>query len=382
MSTIRRPAMSPGTKAGEIARLRLRVQGVSPSLLDTPESVVHWLGAVQSQEYGPAKWSIGQRTRAATAALLDDAISGGRILRTHILRPTWHFVLPADIRWMLELTAPRVRTMLASYDSKLSLDDAVYARSNELIARAVEGGNHLTRTEVAAALANAGLSAKGQRLGHLMVRAELDQVICSGEPRGKQQTYASFDERAPDAPSLGREEALAELTRRYFTSHGPATLKDFRWWASLKAADAKRGLDMVRPELEHVAIAGREYWFAESTPASRNAGRRAHLLQGYDEYIVGYTESRDVLNVDGLVDPIPQGAVSFTHAVVLDGQVVGRWRHRAGTAMVEARLARRLDRGEERAVEEAAKRYGRFIGTPLTFHPMTGEPEPAARGSR
>lgn len=355
-------------KAREIAKLRLHTQRVSHPRFDTPESVVHWLGAVQSQEYTPAKWSIGQRMRRATDVLLDRAIADGKILRTHVLRPTWHFVLPADIRWMLELSVPRVRTMLASYDRKLSLDDAVYAMSNDLIARAVEDGNHLTRTEIGTVLSSAGLSAKGQRLGHLVVRAELDRVICSGKPRGKQQTYALFDERAPDAPSLARDEALAELTRRYFTSHGPATLKDFRWWASLRAADAKRGLDIVGSELDRAVIADRDYWFAEPTPALRNARLRAHLLQAYDEYIVAYTESRYVLNVTGLVNMTPQCAVSFPHAVIMDGQVVGRWRRRAGTPRVDVRLARALNRAEQRVLEDAVAQYGRFVETPTTLH--------------
>ncbi|MGH7576928.1 MAG: winged helix DNA-binding domain-containing protein [Longimicrobiales bacterium] len=359
--------MSKHSKAREIARLRLQVQGISQPRFETPESVVHWLGAVQSQEYGPAKWSVGQRMHAATDARLERAVAEGTILRTHVPRPTWHFILPADIRWMLELTAPRVRTMLASYDRKLELDDAVYARSNAVIAQAVEGGNHLTRTEIAAVLESAGLTARGQRLGHLVARAELDRVICSGAPRGKQQTYASFDERAPGAPSLDRDEALAELTRRYFTSHGPATVKDFRWWSSLKSADAKRGLDIVGSELERASIDGRDYWFAEPQPATRRVRPRAHLLQGYDEYIVAYTESRHVLNVDGLLGPAPKGAVSYLHACILDGQVIGHWRHRAGTTAVEVRLLKPLDRTARKTLEDATAAYGRFLDVPVTL---------------
>lgn len=161
---------------------------------------------------GPvAKWSIAQRTRDVTNAALDRAFAEGAILRTHVLRPTWHFVLPADIRWLIELTAPRINARMAYYDRQLELTAAVFSKSNALIRRTLASGRHRTRKELAAVLHKGGIVANTQRLGHLMMRAELDLVICSGAPKGKQHTYALVEERAPRANALVAEPEIARL---------------------------------------------------------------------------------------------------------------------------------------------------------------------------
>ena len=352
-----------------IAHRRLRTQGIAGSRFATAEDVVGWLGAVQSQEYAVAKWSVGQRARGVSEAALDRAIADGTVLRTHVLRPTWHFVLPADIRWMLELTAPRVRAMMASYDRKLELDDALYARSNAAFADALEGGKQLIRKELAVVLLGAGIVAAGQRLGHIVMRAELDAVICSGAPRGKQHTYALLDERAPRARSLPPDDALAELTRRYFTSHGPATLKDYMWWSSLTAGTARRGLEMLDSELERTVVAGRTYWSSATPRGRREPSPTAHLLQGYDEYVIAYSESRSVLNVASLSGLIPVGRVPFTHAVIVDGQFAGHWRRvvRAQAVTIEVQLRASLDGAQRDALEAAVGRYGRFMELPASL---------------
>src|SRR5204863_2509420 len=211
----RMPQLTP-----EVARERLRSQRLVGPPFATPEAVVGWLAAVQAQDYGGAKWAVAQRTKTCSDADVEAACRDGRILRTHVLRPTWHFVLPADIRWMLTLSAPRIRAAMAFYDRRLGLTDAVCARSAAALANALRGGNHLTRGELARVLAAAGIPAAGQRLGHLMARAEIDAVICSGARRGKQATYALLDERAPAAAPRPRDDTLAELAGRYFASHG------------------------------------------------------------------------------------------------------------------------------------------------------------------
>ena len=197
------------------------------------------------------------------------------------MRPTWHFVTPADIRWLLELTAPRVNQANAYMYRKLELDDALFRRSNAAIARALEGGRHLTRAELASVLAQAGIVAEGMRLGYIVHRAELDAIVCSGPRRGKQFTYALLDERAPQARRLARDEALAELTGRYFTSHGPATADDFAWWSGLTKADVKAGLEMVATQLIHKVIDSKSYWFSASTPPPRKSSHQAFLLPTY-----------------------------------------------------------------------------------------------------
>jgi len=235
------------TSDEQIAPLRLRRQHLTGTPLPTPEAVVRWLGAVQAQEFGVAKWSIAQRSRGlVTSAALDLALAEGRILRTHALRSTWHFVLPADLRWLLMLIGPRIRARMASYYSRNGLTDAVFARSQAVLREALAGGQQLLRKEVAAALVRGRVATDGLKLRFLLLQAELDLVLCSGALRGKHQTFALVDDRVPPAPPLPEDEALAELTRRYFSSHGPATLKDFIWWSSLTAARARRGLELLK----------------------------------------------------------------------------------------------------------------------------------------
>ena len=319
---------------------------------------------MQSQEYGYAKWSVGQRCTGVDEAAVDRALAEGSILRIHVLRPTWHYVRSRDIRWMLAVTGARVRGMMAPYDRPLELDESLYARCNDLIVTALEGGEHLTRAQLSEVLAAGGVEARGQRLGHVVMRAELDALICSGVPRGKQITYALVSDRAPDAVLLDADAALAELTRRYFTSHGPATEKDFRWWATLTARDARRGLEMGANELERWSAGEWTFFWVPTEPAApEEPGSVVQLLQVYDECIVGYTESRKVLDVGGLAWGTGV-AIPYPHLLLVEGQLAGRWRRtvRRTGIVVEAQTVRRLTRSEWRGVEHVVEQYGRFSG--------------------
>jgi len=333
---------------------------------DTAQDVVQWLGAVQGQDYLVAKWSLAQRTKGVTASAIDRALGDGSILRTHVLRPTWHFVLPADIRWILELTAPRVHMQNAPHYRKLELDVDLLAKSNTVLEKALEGGAQLTRKEVGPLLERSGIIASGPRLAYILMRAELDAVICSGALNGKQQTYASLSERAPSAKTLDREEALAELTRRFFTSRGPATLKDYMWWSSLTSADARNGLEMVDSQLEHEVVDDREYWFAPAPEPPRRASKVIDLVQGLDECIVGYSQSRDALRP---LPPTPGEPTVFAHAMLLDGRLIGHWRRtfEKHSVVVEASLYRPLNRTETKALDAAVERYGNFAQLPTTW---------------
>jgi hypothetical protein len=353
---------------------RLRNQKLVGSTLRSPLEVVAWLGAVQAQDYTGAKWAIGQRVKGLTDADVDRAFNDGAILRTHVMRPTWHFVAPADIRWMLALTAPRVKAVMASYDRKLELDAPLYARSHAVLTRALQGGKHLTRTELAAALARAKISASGQRLGHLMLRAELDAVICSGPRRGKQFTYALLDEWAPPAKALTRDEALAELTRRYFSSHGPATVRDFVWWSGLTVREAKAGIEMLGSApsevegLSQATMNGLTNWWVPSKVVMRRPPTPfVCLLSNYDEYGIAYKDRGAM--VDPRLPPQPAGAMEFSHLLLVDGRWVGSWKRTITmrAAAIEVRPCRKLTRDEQRSVTAEAARYGRFLNLPTTL---------------
>src|SRR5579859_7689416 len=234
----------------DIAHRRLHNQFLSQQTFEKPGELVQWLGAVQAQDYGAAKWALGLRLHGTTDTMIEQAFAGGEILRTHVMRPTWHFVTPADIRWMLMLTAPRVLAASAYYFRLSELDDALFAKTNAALAEALQGDKQLTRSELALALQQAGIAVGDLlRLTYIIMRAELDGIICSGARRGKQFTYALLDERVPQSRVLDHNEALAEFALRYFTGHGPATLQDFVWWSGLTVADAKAGLEMASSQL-------------------------------------------------------------------------------------------------------------------------------------
>jgi hypothetical protein len=333
--------------------------------LRTARDVVGWLTALQAQDFSMAKWSVAQRTVGATKADVDQALADGGILRTHVLRPTWHFVLREDIRWMLQVTAPRVTALNAYYHRQLELDNKVLTKSSSVIAKALRGGAHLTRRELASVLQGAGIRATGPRLAYIVMRAELDGIVCSGAMRRKQHTYALLDDRAPQAKTLEHEAALAELTRRYFASRGPATMNDFSRWSSLTAGEGREGLALVANELESRVVDGRTYWFG---PRSRVARRSSHpavnLVQGYDEIIMSYSESRDA--------SLTPGDRAFFSAILLDGRQVGHWKPTAkrNSVLIQAVLHRALRPAEAKALAAAVAAYGRFVGGPATLAPV------------
>jgi hypothetical protein len=356
-----------------IATRRLHNQHLWGARLKTPAGVVHSLAAMQSQEFAYARWSVAQRANGVTASAVDRAFAEGVILRTHVIRPTWHFVLPADIRWILKISAPRVQALNAYYYRQLGLDTQLFARTNRLFARALEGGRHLTRKEMAVALQGAGIIAGGVRLAYLLMRAELDGVICSGALRGKQHTYALLEDRAPQAKSLDRDEALAELTLRYFVSRGPATLKDYIGWSSLAAREGRNGLEMVRAELDHEVRDGRTYWFAGHPTVARQRSPVVDLVQGYDEYVMSYSESRDVLLRPAPPNVRPLDRAAYYHAILQDGRLIGHWRHalEKDRVIIETQLSGPLDVAEKQALKVAADRYGQFLGLPATLRSAT-----------
>ena len=350
----------------DIPSLRLHSQHISASAFKHPEQVVAWLGAVQAQDYAAAKWAVAQRARGVTDAAMDRALANGSILRTHVLRPTWHFVTPADIRWMLALTAPRVNAANTSAHRLLELDAAVFKRSNAALARALEGGRQLSRYELAEVLARAGIPAAGLRFIHLVMRAELDGVICSGPRRGKQFTYALLDERAPQAKPLRRDEAVARLASRYFASHGPATLQDFAWWSGLTLTDARRGGEMRGSGVKHQELEGRSCWSGSSRPRLGGLSASVHLLPNYDEYVVGYTDRSAIFDAAHAGKLGARENVLFTHTLLIDGRIRGTWKRtlRRDAVLLELMPFTPLTRLESRGVRVAAERFGEFLGLP------------------
>jgi Winged helix DNA-binding domain len=352
----------------DVVGQRLRNQwlhGAPPGT--TAAEVVGWLGAVQAQDFGAAKWAVAQRAGELTNADVDEALADGSILRTHVLRPTWHFVVAGDIRWMLRLTAPRVRALMAFGNRESGLDEATCASANRAMAAALQGGRQLTRVELGDVLRRAGIDFPDAiGLGRLTMRAELDGVVCSGALRGRQHTYALLDDRVPPANDMERDVALAALAGRYFASHGPATVKDFAWWSGLSDSDATAGATTTRPALQQSEIEGTSYWFAPPTAQGRRPNAmRAHLLPNFDEYTVGYAD-RDPIREPGDVPHLDSrgGDSVLNNVVLINGRVVGTWKRVAqkSTVHVTANLFRPTTDDESGAIAAAAENYGRFLG--------------------
>jgi hypothetical protein len=347
-----------------VVEQRLRNQCITQPRHRRAADVVAWSGAVQAQEYEPAKWGLGLRMTGAADATVERDFEQGKILRTHVMRPTWHFVTPADIRWLQELTAPRVHRISALYYRRHELDARALTRGTAVFERALRDRQYLTRLELGERLARAGLAMAGTRLAHLGMYAELEGVICSGPRRGKQFTYALVAERAPKARRLSHDEALAELSLRYFRSHGPATIRDFVWWSGLTTSDAKRGLEINRARRQEVG--GRIYWTVG--PEQRAAARAslAHLLPIYDEYLVSYRD-RELVPHGPAVVASTDARVNFWHALVIAGQIAGTWRltRSARAISLAVTLVRQLTAREHRALTDAADRYERFVGIPV-----------------
>jgi hypothetical protein len=349
----------------DILRLRLANQRLSVPVSDPAELVTH-LGAAQSQDYPAARWAVGLRLDSPRVDAIEAAFADGRILRTHVLRPTWHFVGPADIRWMLALTGPRIRASVAAYTRSLGLNESTLATTSATIGRALRGGKSLTRAEIGGVLRDAGaVAADGATLGSIVLHAELEAVVCSGPRRGNQHTYALVDERAPAVPTLDRDAAVAELTWRYFNSHGPALARDCGWWSGLAVAEINRGLEANASRLQSRTVDGRTYWFSATPPDLRAPGAgSAYLLPNYDEYTVAYRERDLYYDRAANATGDPRQDVPFRHVLLVDGQVMGRWTatQRQDRVEIELRWSIAPTPEQQQAMEAAATRYATFHG--------------------
>lgn len=324
---------------------------------------------MQAQDYPAAKWAIGLRAPGCQDADVEQAFNDGLILRTHVMRPTWHFVAPEDIRWLLALSAPRLHAVNSYYYRQAGLDAKVFAKSCAMIHRVLEGGKHLTRSELAVFLTRAKVPADGLKLAYVMMQAELDGVICSGPRRGKQFTYALLDERAPKTKPKTREEALAELAKRYFGSHGPATVRDFAWWSGLTITDARNAVDSVRPALESSSMDGLTFWNAEDTHGSPSKGAHVFLLPNYDEYLIAYKDRAAFVDQSRAAQVVARSGGAFANHLIIDGRLAGGWSRtmKPNAVLIEVAPYKKLTPVQARAVASAADCLGEFVGLPATL---------------
>lgn len=346
----------------DLLHTRLASQQIAGTQLSTPKEIVSWMGAMQAQDYAMAKWGIGIRLPQSTDQQIEAALDKGEIIRTHILRPTWHFVSPDDIYWMLTLTAPQVKALMKFNNKQLGLTEAIYARSNKLIEKALEKNKHLTKDALMDVVQRAKIDVSDIRSSHLLVRAELDGIICNGARKDNKITYALLEERVRKPKPISREEALARLAERYFASHGPATIKDFSWWSGLNITDSRKALESVKDKLVSVVVSDETYWLSEAFMDAGKGKPAAYLLPAFDEYIISYKNRSAAIELAHEPATFTKNGI-FKSTIVVNGKVTGVWKRTVVKDKVEIEpfFFKPHSKASEALIAKASKKYGMFL---------------------
>lgn len=350
----------------ELARCRLLGQQLPSGPHQTPKTLVAHMGAMQAQDFAMAKWALGIRIPGLTDEAVEQALNRGEIIRTHILRPTWHFVTPEDLPWMLALTAQPIRNIMASNDKRLGIDAALVHRTNDIVGRALRDGDALTREEIAGLLHHEGIATDENRLSHFLMHAELDRIVKTGPRRGKQFTYVRLE--LPEAPARSREENLAELARRYFTSHGPATIRDFHWWSGLTLGEARKGLEAAAGDFQTVVLGDQTFYFSPSIPDNTGSEASLHLLPAFDEMLVAYKSRHISLDPSFTTASISSNGI-FYPVIMADGQVIGTWKRQSKSRGVQVLPRYFRDSPDEKSLTAALLRFGVFLGQKAEIAP-------------
>ncbi len=353
-------------KSPSITDIRLQNHHLIYPDFKTVHEVVQYYGCVQSQDYPAAKWALSLRMKNATEEIIEKALVDGKILRTHIMRPTWHFVTPEDIRYILKLTSPRVQRFNASMMKQTELDAEILNKAIRVLEKSLRDSNYLTRTELAQALAENGIIAAGQRLAYIVMNAELEGVICSGPRKGKQFSYALLEERVPPQKEISQDESMAKLALTYFTSHGPAQVKDFSWWSGMTVKDSREGIEMIKSHLEEILVDEKTYFHVPSSTTVQVPKPFALLLSIYDEYTIAYNDRSDLSEKKDIERMIQMGN-ALTAVIILDGKVAGTWKRELKKDSITITLSpfREFTKAEQQAVIDCANRYGVFINLPV-----------------
>jgi hypothetical protein len=310
-------------KAKELIELRLANQGLTSAEFNTCADVVSHFGAMQSQDYSMAKWAVGMRMQNPSDASIEKSINAGEIIRTHILRPTWHFVHANDIRWMMELSAPNVKKATQYVDKQVGLTDSVFKKAWKVIEAELNRDHNLTKEDLTDRLSKKKIEVESLLATQILIRAELEMRICNGERKDNKFTYALFDRRVLSSETISRKDALVKLASVYFKSRGPATAKDFAWWSGLSMADAAFGISGLGSDLKSTSVDGLNYLYFENT--NHHKKKVTALLPPYDEYMVGYTEGRDIAFLAD-IDKSFIGNGIFKPLVLFNNTIAGIWK--------------------------------------------------------
>lgn len=360
-------------KFSEIANRRLQTQQVQNPGFKTPEELLAWMSPMQAQDYKMAKWALGVRLPGSTRQDIEKAINDGSIIRTHLLRPTWHFVAADDLRWILQLTGPRIRVSIRSRQKQLGLAKEVVSSSNRVIEKVLLQNTYMTRSELVAELENAGFKNEDNRAAHLLLHAELDGVICSGPSKGKEYTYALLDERVPANAGFSKEEALEKIAGTYFNSRGPATLNDFIWWSGLTKTQSKNALESIKPDFYSEEIDSKIYWFSDSASPPHTSDASVHLLPAYDEFLISYKDRSAAITIEDQKKAISSNGI-FRPIIIVDGEVAGIWKRsvKKESVHLETQFFTTPSKEIILRVEEAAGKFADFLEKDLKINHIIG----------
>lgn len=351
----------------DIAQARMYNQQITGNECETTTELVDWMGAMQAQDAAMMRWALGIRLPKTTEKSIIKALDAGEIIRTHLMRPTWHIVSASEIYWMLELTGPSILSSLKGRHKQLELDAKIIYKSNETIVKELEGGKHLIREELNAVLEKVGIDTSNNRASHLLMLAELEGLICSGIMRGNKQTYALLAERVPKKFLLPKEEALAKLAEKYFTSHAPATLQDFIWWSGLKIKDARQALELIKSTLISTEVNEQTYWFNDDQNLGENKNT-VLLLPAFDEYLISYTDRTASITSDNHKKAISYNGI-FWPIIVINGLVKGVWKRvvKNNKVAFSINLFEPVSDSLNYQIKRKAIAYGEFLNKEITF---------------
>ncbi|WP_163409339.1 winged helix DNA-binding domain-containing protein [Flavobacterium ajazii] len=353
----------------EISNHRLVAQKLDKTSHNSPEEIVRHLGAIQAQDYAMAKWAIGSRCDA-TEKEIEVAINSGKIIRTHILRPTWHLVAAEDIYWMLDVSGPQVKRIILAETKKYGCDEKEFDKINSAIEKILAGNNHLTREEIIQEL-NVKKFSDDYKLSPvlIMMYAELDGVVCNGRMKGKKMTYALLEERVPKPKTkLTREEALAKLAQRYFESRGPATLADFSHWSGFSTTICRFAINAVLLQLNTITTDNQQYWLGKDHPNPDNFSESVHFLAAFDEYLISYKNRESSILLEHQPKAFTKNGI-FKPTIVENGKVIGTWKRtiKKDHVKIETDFFNQTEMSKKQILFEGIKSFKNYLETKIVI---------------
>lgn len=345
----------------ELLNIRLYNQLLLTHDIIKPHEIVSWMGAMQSQALDMAKWAIGTRLENRNVKDIDEALNTGEIIRTHILRPTWHFVSAEDIHWMFDLSNPRLKPIYRSYAKTFGADESLIYHVVPLLEKVLVGGKHLTKQEIGDALSEQDIKLDEGHLQLTISYAEMEGIIVNGRQKGNKQTFTLFEEWVPRKKTICKEEALECLVRRFFTSHGPATIHDFIWWSGLTATECRQAIEMIRADFICETINGRDFWMRNDTKSPSVDKDFALLLPPFDEFVVSYKNRSEIIEEAHYAKVMTKNGL-FSPTIMLNGEIIGSWKKvsQKGSSRIELSFFEKTPKKKQDLFKSEIKRLEYF----------------------